>query len=99
MSPQYGKRLLEQKPKSLNRYYKTEQKGVLTYVEVPPPPHPLAAQCPTCMVRPGEPCTDLRMHLPWSRRNEAWLGQPHPERTKWAKKLEDLIAKRDKEGR
>lgn len=93
--PKHGKRLLERKPKSLNRYYKTEKHGALTYVEVPEPPHPLAAQCPTCWVPRGEPCVDQRKSVPWTRRKEVWLDQPHPERTRWAKKMVDLI-ERDK---
>jgi len=93
MTPKVGKRLLERKPKSLNRYYKTEKMGALTYVEVPEPPHPLAAQCPTCMVPRGEPCVDQRRTVPWTRRKEVWLDQPHPARVRWAKKMVDLIGK------
>ena len=91
MTPKVGKRLLERKPKSLNRYYKAEKKGLLTYIEIPPPPHPLAAQCPTCWVRPGEPCVDGRKHMPWDRRHEAWLDQPHPDRARWAVKMVGLL--------
>lgn len=96
--PQVGKRLLEHKPKSLNRYVNERREGVLIHVDIPHPPHPLAAQCPTCYVRPGEPCVDQRKHVPWSRRKEIWLDQPHPARVRWAKKMVELIGKKESGG-
>lgn len=81
---------------SLNRPHIKGRIGGMIHVEVPLPPHPLAAGCPTCMAHRGNPCSSKSKRCyPFSEREKGWTKNPHPARATWAKKMHvlDLLKK------
>jgi hypothetical protein len=85
-----GRRLLERKKPSQNRYQNKRRVGGMWHVDVPPTPHPLSVACPACQAHWGKPCRDLRKGIkPFKEREKHFPKNPHKERYTLAKEVHE----------